>query len=504
MVELRWDSKLVGGGAGDWRAVGLERASRDHRLLAQLSLAERESNLGQAARLTASLGRRALRAGQYTTALHWTEWSLHLLRAAGVSALGEVWPALQLRFTLKLLLGILSAEDTLIPRWVPETPEAGWFEKFLKVHFLVASRQVQEALAVANHCWTEVTRRSWLVYFVNPYIRLLTAAGEGIEGQQVARHMLTLTDGLPRAHRHHGLLNCGLALSGTNPEQAATFLRKALPGLPAPWEMQASLLLVSALRKEGQDTEAGQIIRSLHPQLREAVPDGLAALGFPFDASVHGLFSAAQTLGLHLQFLGRMQATWNGQPLRMRLRFAELLIVLSSHPEGLSNEQLTLAIYGDERDPACCKTELSRLKRLLPLQSRPYRLDFPLRADFLEVPELLRSGQLQQALELYRGPLLPASDAPEVRALREELEEGVRSAVLEQGDFETLWMLGSRLRHDLTVWEALAARLPNRDPRRGMTLAHVHSLQAALRVRQLGGASLSPARAHGRLLMNGV
>jgi hypothetical protein len=153
--------------------------------------------------------------------------------------------------------------------------------------------------------------------------------------------------------------------------------------------------------------------------------------------------------------------------------------VLALHPKGLSNEQLTLAVYGETSDVNCCKTELSRLKQLLPVASRPYRLEMRVKADFLELPSLLNAGRISEAIELYEGPLLPSSEAPEVCSLRRSLEESLRAATIESGSSEDLWKLGSRVHDDLELWEAIQGRLPQGDPRRGMARAHVSSLRRA-------------------------
>ena len=111
------------------------------------------------------------------------------------------------------------------------------------------------------------------------------------------------------------------------------------------------------------------------------------------------------------------------------------------------------------------------------MESRPYRLAQALRADFLEVWEALRQGDLREALARYRGPLLPQSEARGVEALRAELEEALRRAVLAQGEVESLFLLAKRLGEDLEVWEALLERLPSQDPRRPIARARVERLR---------------------------
>jgi hypothetical protein len=91
--------------------------------------------------------------------------------------------------------------------------------------------------------------------------------------------------------------------------------------------------------------------------------------------------------------------------------------------------------------------------------------------------EALRQGDLKGALALYRGPLLPWSQAPGVEALRLELEEALKRAVLAQGEVESFFLLAERLGEDLEVWEALLERLLPQDPRRPIVQARVARLR---------------------------
>lgn len=57
--------------------------------------------------------------------------------------------------------------------------------------------------------------------------------------------------------------------------------------------------------------------------------------------------------------------------------------------------------------------EVLRLRRRgLAVESRPYRLAQALAADFLEVWEALRQGDLRGALARYRGPSFPKARSP--------------------------------------------------------------------------------------------
>ena len=171
--------------------------------------------------------------------------------------------------------------------------------------------------------------------------------------------------------------------------------------------------------------------------------------------------------GLELHFLGQASVWWNGQPLNLRQRFNELLAILALHPEGLTSEQVSLCLYGDERNSGCSRIELARLRQMVPIDSRPYRL-VGVQADFLQLRAHLYAGRVHEALKLYRGPLLPHSGAPAIVDARLDLEEAIRRAVLIGRNPDHLWTLAHTIGDDLELWEVALDYLPERDPRRAM------------------------------------
>ena len=158
-------------------------------------------------------------------------------------------------------------------------------------------------------------------------------------------------------------------------------------------------------------------------------------------------------------------------------RGTEALALLLAHEAGLSGEALGEALYG-EPNPGALKALLHRLREKgFRIACSPYRLENPPPSDLRAFLRALSRGDLEEALALYQGPLLPWSQAPGVEELRLELEEALRQAVLAQGDTENLFLLAERLGEDLEVWEALLERLPSQDPRRPIARARVARLR---------------------------
>ncbi|NJQ00107.1 GAF domain-containing protein [Streptomyces zingiberis] len=187
-----------------------------------------------------------------------------------------------------------------------------------------------------------------------------------------------------------------------------------------------------------------------------------------------------------LSALGTDEAvlTRDGRALRLSRRHSELLLLLARHPEGLTGDELLVALYEDEHTtPVTPRAELSRLRRILGdglLRSRPYRLTAPVATDVDTILRHLAAGAPAAALAAYRGPLLPSSQAPAVRRLRRRVHGQLREGLFARRDPELLsaWTASPWGAEDLEAWTALASALPHGSPRQAPVLERVRALDA--------------------------
>ena len=188
----------------------------------------------------------------------------------------------------------------------------------------------------------------------------------------------------------------------------------------------------------------------------------------------------ARTPRLSLSLLEDPVATLDGHQHPLSLRHAEILAALALRPDGLSGEALALATHGENGNAVTVRAEVHRLRTQLGivLGRKPYRLLAAVDADFLRVRSAVRSGDAALAVRSYRGPLLPRSEAPIVRAEREELHAAVRSAALHSGRPEVLWEFAQHphAADDIEVHEVLARVLSPADPLRASVLARLRAL----------------------------
>ncbi|MEW9532195.1 GAF domain-containing protein [Microbispora sp. NPDC049125] len=201
------------------------------------------------------------------------------------------------------------------------------------------------------------------------------------------------------------------------------------------------------------------------------------------EAHLAGLPSPAGTVTLTA--LGRDDAVLarGGRRVRLGRRHSEIVVLLACHPEGLGSDQLSMELYGDRMlNPVTLRAELSRLRHRLGelLDSRPYRLRVPLRADFHVLADHLAAGAAQAALAAYGGPLLPGSDAPGIEWQRRVLDDRLHDLLLGRRDPDLLerWVATPWGRDDLLAWQALLAATPPGSPSRTRVACRVSELDA--------------------------
>lgn len=194
--------------------------------------------------------------------------------------------------------------------------------------------------------------------------------------------------------------------------------------------------------------------------------------------------AVSRTPKLTLRLLGdeHPAAAVDGRRLPLRPRQAELLALLAAHPRGIGAEALSTELYGEQGSAGSVRVEVSRLRKHLGpcVGTEHYRLVWNVDSDVARVQRALSAGRLGDALDEYVGPLLPASEAPGVRRVRDELEGWLRNAVLGSDDDGLLWRwaTGPCGEDDLLAWSRVLAMLDFEDPRRPRAAAHVGTLRA--------------------------
>mgnify|MGYP000341701755 CR=1 FL=1 len=192
-----------------------------------------------------------------------------------------------------------------------------------------------------------------------------------------------------------------------------------------------------------------------------------------------------------LQLLGRDQAVLSidGRTVTLSARHSEILALLSTHPEGLSAEELSSLLYPRDGSTMTLRAEMVRLRKVLQQlnpdavpESRPYRLPVDLVPDSGQVLNCLQRGAHRIALEIYRGAVLPRSEAPGITELRSRVSSLLREAVLTDGSAESLLKYAQlpEARDDVEVRTAALKLLPPRSPKRAAVVADLERLETEL------------------------
>jgi hypothetical protein len=174
-----------------------------------------------------------------------------------------------------------------------------------------------------------------------------------------------------------------------------------------------------------------------------------------------------------------------GRTHRLSRRHSEIVAALLSHPAGLTAEQLEIEVYAGRVHSSTLRAELVRLRALLGpevLASRPYRLLAETESDWGTVEAHLAAGQVRSALQTYKGPLLPGSEAPGVVELRDAVESHVRAAVLasDEPDLMVGWTRSRWGAGDLEMWGRQVQTLPATSPLRRVAEAETDRLEREL------------------------
>jgi len=200
------------------------------------------------------------------------------------------------------------------------------------------------------------------------------------------------------------------------------------------------------------------------------------------------LKAAGAALGSHVRtgstlsvLGGPAELTHAGRRVQLSRRHAEVLVLLSENPEGLSADRLAVLLDEADLDAVTVRAEVSRLRRVLgadAVTSRPYRLAIPLRTDVATVRAALDGGDTAGALGRYRGPLLPESNAPGIVELREELRTAMRAALLRTAEPHLMreWTMAVDGRDDRDCWAAYRSLLDPAGARYAQASARIELL----------------------------
>ncbi len=449
----------------------------ERHLRAAVRLAEAEARWSRVVQASAWLSRVMVLMGRYPEAWSLASWSWRLFRESGfqnlalrldvVRALGEA--GLFSGNVRGLFTPLLKAAQD--PARVRSVYRRHVYLRLAELALLGGD------LEGAQRLWQAALRglrsRTALVLSLVPEVRLRLEVGEHPLAQVEAT--AALAEDLPDALRRYVPLARGMALSGTAPERAVSDLEVALKAfaepLNAPELARAGLYLMGVFQRLGLYRDAQRVLDAVQGAVAALSEEALRVLAGP-----ETLRPRLERRGLlELSFMGRMQARYQGKKIALSLRQAEILLALAEAGRGLSAQELAERVWPEPVPAVVVRNQMARLRNLVPLLSQPYRFDFPVWADFLEIRDRLQKGEVDAALALYRPPLLPGSQAPVVEELRAVLREEMKRVVIASGDAKRILRLAEREKDDPELWQAAAEAWPEGTVCRALAEGHLRA-----------------------------
>ncbi|WP_151838688.1 transcriptional regulator [Acinetobacter radioresistens] len=170
---------------------------------------------------------------------------------------------------------------------------------------------------------------------------------------------------------------------------------------------------------------------------------------------------------LYLKVLGGSKVQFNHHILQLTHRQIEILCILALCPDGISLDELHYALYGDRQvSQKTLKAELSQMRSLLHdcIQSRPYKLNCEVQADFLMAEQALNLGFTVTVLALYKGNFLSKTESPFLCAWRDCFDARLSHMIHNLQDIDQLFRLISRVPERTDAIERLLELLPEDSP----------------------------------------
>ena len=412
-----------------------------------------------------------IKRGRYSDAAEWARWALDWYYTSGSRDELRRLVASALFIYSKVLVGEISGLDSLVDELDTNLAGIPTSEAIVSTRadwaFVNGNTIVAERLYSLN---VESLHMGQFHFLAVDHVQALVALGRYRQAEDVARRAYVFTRHLDRLASALGDLAMGLALCRSDAAASLDSLRAAQQALAedaeAPRLAQACIALAKLHLRDGNAAAARASLTAGEAALRELGFTGWTLLG-GFDPEVKALYQMfhGQSEELELHFLGGERIVYRGKSIDLGLRQCECLVVMASRPEGVTAERLGVEVYGEAAHLSTLKAIVSRLRQVIPVENRPYRVGVSMWSDFVDLERLLAAGRVREAMSLYRGPLLPRSQAPAVLELREQLDESVRRAVLRSGDVEVLLQLAKMAEFDLELYEAALERISPNDPR---------------------------------------
>ena len=452
------------------------RAESLFRISMRLSESEVVQDAFATVRAAWALGVELNIAGRYRESAHWLSWADDLYHAKHLNS-----PRLELlilndqAYTQILLGQTMGLQASLERGLAREFQGAAQLLPATLGDWHLAQKDAQTALHYYEMA-TSAARRNDICDAHPNLARCLAELGRADEALTLAEQSYTLA--YETRSQAGAALGLARLLVDCKPERALNLAREAFELAPrASLKAHAGAVLARLHWKQGNIQEAKLALKMSSSVRHELSGTGLVLLECEDLPELDGEVATSPGT-LELKLLGHREIKLGDQDIVLADRQLELLCLLVLAPGGLSSLEIAQQLFGDE--PKSIKAALARLRKVISVLNKPFRLDMNVKADFLEVRQLLTAGETARAAQLYRGSLLPASESPRIREEAELLEEMLARAASVSDDVETLYKVCAALPERLELWEQLLKHMNPNDSRYQASSAVVERLRKNL------------------------
>lgn len=450
-----------------------------------VQLADDQGTRYEVARNADTLAAKLYQVGQFAGAASWARWALDVFDGEqlhdGPRRLLILNNLAAARILSGDLVGLRRSLEDALALVEGNLPGLATMFRGTVAMLELAEGRPQEALRAIAATYDASPRRH-RARFGYQYVRVLLELGRLDEARQIAADVSEVSRGGPPHEPSLAALARGMVGAIDGAERAVWDLTEAMidPLLTAEQRLPAALyyLAVSGGAAHNVPADLAQVLGTLHPVALHVLSGPAASFAEVWPT----LATTAPASALELSFLGRTACRYQGVPVTLAPRLAEVTLALALRPDGISRDELNDFLTPEGREPYSSggiRGMMTRLRGILPVSDAPYRITVPYQVDVLTLRKLLGAGKVREAAALLRGQLLPFSEAPGVVEQRWALEEQLRQAALMNGDPEVLYDLAERLGDDLEFWEATADALGSGDPRLALARARVRRLEEA-------------------------
>lgn len=442
-------------------------------LFESLSLAEKEENKLEMLRCARIISTYSSSRFNFRDYLYWSQYALDLMKEMENLNSSDKLEVINSWLYARIITGEVDSIESILnvgnELCVGSRDDISAYFENTRADYWTIKGLHESAIGHWKNKW-EKADRNYKAYYCFPLVRSLLCGGYfEIAGEYVDK-TLAITKGVPSYYRIHAMCANALLQLKTDPSRALVYVEENLSTLevvfhPTIYLVNNLIGWVASIKLEKPDkvAEYSKYVKFENEKIKRGITKYY--LG---DLDYVGAFSL-EISELSLNLMGEEKIYINNRLVKLPLRQIEILSILAMNPNGLSGEKLLMEVYGDSIDQyGSLKTSISKLRKIISVESNPYKLSCKVKCDFIDLIEYIKNGDIEAALNIYNGNLLVRSDAEGIISTRRYIEMNLRNLIIESKNIENHIKYYEKNKNDVEIIESLLDLIQEHDPRRAI------------------------------------